>query len=718
MPDGPAGAEAWRPTRRSRPSQVWWALGAAALLGKLVAVAVVLLALRRNVAREAPLGLEAVELAVAGLAGLAVAGLVAAWFVRARLLRPIAALAAETSFIAEARSGHVVSPAAHPWLRPLPQAIGALADALARERARRAEEIADATRDVAEQKARLEAILRDLSEGVLVCNLDHRVLLYNQTALALLHVAGDLGLGRSLFGLVTREPVLHALERLLHREPGPDGVAADPGDSCPLVCATADSSALLSGRIALVRDAEAKATGYVLTLADVTRELAELGARDKLLRESGEGLRQPVANLRAAAETLAAFPAMDAGQRRGFDEVIQRETAVISERLEALERSAAGLRAGHWPTADILSLDLFRIVARRLAARRVATLTPIGLPLWLAADSQSLALALERLVERVAREARTEAFDAEALLGDRRVYVELSWRGAPVASATLDRWLAEELAGAPGAGSLGDVLARHGSEAWSRAAGGGRALLRLPLPAPARAAAGAASSRGLPSRPEFYDFALLRAPDSGGGRPLAELSYVVVDTETTGLRPSEGDEIVSIGAVRVVNGRILTGETFARLVNPGRSIPEGSIRFHSITDAMVADAPPLSVVLPQFRAFCGDSVLVGHNAAFDLKFIKLREAEAGVAFEMPVIDTLLLSAHLHPDLDDHDLDAIARRIGVTITGRHTALGDALATAAVFVGLLRLLGERGVDTLDELMEASRMAFKLRVNQASF
>jgi DNA polymerase-3 subunit epsilon len=176
--------------------------------------------------------------------------------------------------------------------------------------------------------------------------------------------------------------------------------------------------------------------------------------------------------------------------------------------------------------------------------------------------------------------------------------------------------------------------------------------------------------------------------------------------------------VVSIGAVRVVNGRILTGETFARLVNPGRPIPPGSIRFHGITDAMVAGAPPIGVVLPQFRAFVGDSVLVAHNAAFDLKFLRLKEADAGVAFDMPVIDTLLLSAHLHPDLADHDLDAIAARIGVAIAGRHTALGDALATAAVFAGLLRLLAERGVDTLDELLEASRMAFKLRVNQASF
>jgi DNA polymerase-3 subunit epsilon len=251
---------------------------------------------------------------------------------------------------------------------------------------------------------------------------------------------------------------------------------------------------------------------------------------------------------------------------------------------------------------------------------------------------------------------------------------------------------------------------------WSLALGDGRAQLRVPLPA---AAAAAPSPRsGLPTRPEFYDFALLNAGRETAEDALQRLTFVVFDTETTGLRPSEGDEIVSIGAVRVVNRRILTGETFARLVNPGRSIPEASIRFHGITDAMVADAPPAAVVLPQLRGFCEGAVLVAHNAAFDLKFLKLKEAESGVVFDMPVLDTLLISAFLYPDIQDHDLDAIAARAGVDIVGRHTALGDAMATAAVFVRLLELLETRGIATLEKLMEVSRMTYELRARARQF
>jgi DNA polymerase-3 subunit epsilon len=377
------------------------------------------------------------------------------------------------------------------------------------------------------------------------------------------------------------------------------------------------------------------------------------------------------------------------------------------------------LRHGSWPMLDILSLDLFRIVAKRCERDGGPTLVPVGLPQWLHVDSHSLVLALEKLARLVQLQSGRDALDIEASRGEGRCYVDLVWVGAPIASPVIERWSAAAMSGAPGAATLGDVLLRHGSTLWSRARDGGQeSILRMPLAAPAVTPSTPGAQHELPARPEFYDFALLGSAGDAPGGALRRATFVVFDTETTGLRPSEGDEIVSIGAVRVVNGRILTGETFGRLVNPKRSIPAGSIRFHGITDAMVADAPPIEIVLPQLRSFCEGAILVAHNAAFDLKFLRLKEADAGVAFDMPVIDTLLLSAHLHPDLADHDLDAIAARIGVAIAGRHTALGDALATAAVFAGLLRLLAERGVDTLDELLEASRMAFKLRVNQASF
>jgi DNA polymerase-3 subunit epsilon len=161
----------------------------------------------------------------------------------------------------------------------------------------------------------------------------------------------------------------------------------------------------------------------------------------------------------------------------------------------------------------------------------------------------------------------------------------------------------------------------------------------------------------------------------------------------------------------VVNGRILTGETFSRLVNPDRPIPAESVRFHGISDRMVQDKPPLSVVLPQFKAFVADAVLVGHNVAFDLKFIRLHEAQCGVMFDNWVLDTMLLSSYVDGMADHQSLDAIAERYGIGVTERHTALGDALATAAILLRLIEALESKGIHRLADALGTLNMTLEL-------
>ena len=195
-------------------------------------------------------------------------------------------------------------------------------------------------------------------------------------------------------------------------------------------------------------------------------------------------------------------------------------------------------------------------------------------------------------------------------------------------------------------------------------------------------------------------------------RLLDGLAFVVFDTETTGLRPEAGDRVISIAGVRVQGGRVMPGGTSSmRSIDPGRAIPPESVKFHGITDSMVAGAPVVEVVLPAFLRFVGGAVLVGHEASFDLRFLEpeaRRLALSSLTSGRPVLDTRLLARALHGPAADHSLEALALRLGVEVRGRHSALGDALTTAEIFVRLVALLKKRGVRTLGEALDAIRRA----------
>ena len=221
-------------------------------------------------------------------------------------------------------------------------------------------------------------------------------------------------------------------------------------------------------------------------------------------------------------------------------------------------------------------------------------------------------------------------------------------------------------------------------------------------------------------RPEFYDFGLFKDPPGSSllEQGLESLTITVLDLETTGLKPSQGDEIVQIAGVRIVNGQLVSGEYFDRMVNPGRAIPAAATRIHGITDEMVSQHPPIQVVLADFSAFAQDSVIGGHNAAFDMKCLAVIEQRTGFRFDRPVLDTLLLSMLLQPTQMDHSLDALCRRFEITNAGRHTALGDARATAEVLIKMLPLLKGLGINSLGEAIAACARIYDVRSLQSQF
>lgn len=188
--------------------------------------------------------------------------------------------------------------------------------------------------------------------------------------------------------------------------------------------------------------------------------------------------------------------------------------------------------------------------------------------------------------------------------------------------------------------------------------------------------------------------------------PLIALDAVVLDTETTGLDPRKA-RIVEIAAVRLVYGRLDTSAPFRRLVQPGEPIPAAATRIHNIDERTVGGAPGFTGVWPAVFAYLGDAVLIGHTIGFDLAVLARECERIGKTWQaLPALDTRLLAQVAEPTLAGYSLEELAAWLGVEITNRHSALGDATAAARIFCALVPLLRERGIRTLAEAMRASR------------
>jgi DNA polymerase III subunit epsilon len=427
-------------------------------------------------------------------------------------------------------------------------------------------------------------------------------------------------------------------------------------------------------------------------------------------------MRAGLASIRAAVETIVGYDNMEPARREQFTAIIRDEAVRLSERLDSSPGTPRAAAPAPWPIERMKGGDLLQTVQRSIARLPGVTATAESEagPQWLNVDSFAVVQSFTALAARLNREHGVREFALRfAVAASGYAGLELAWHGGNADTTVVTEWQHQPIAAADAGGrlSLHDVAQRHGGEQWCRSdRRSGSVTYCMQLPIAAQAFVEPAAVLG--ARPVFYDFELFGRPGTTREfeqRPLAELVYTVFDTETTGLDPSAGDEIVSISAVRIVNGRLLRHESFDELVDPRRSLPAESTRIHGITPAMLKGHPAIDQVLPRFARFAEDTVLVGHNVAFDMRFLQLKERETGQRFLQPVLDTLLLSAVAHPNLREHELEANAARLGIPVVGRHTSLGDAILTGEIFIKLLPLLATQGIITLKDALAASQRTY---------
>ena len=664
----------------------------------------------------------------------AMGGVLWRWF--GQWVTPAARLAESARVLLTAEQPQLVLAQGGPETRAMAEVLNGLVAQRESLRQSMDARVREAALRIEQERQRLAALMSELTQSVVVCNRNGRILLYNQRARQQFReispapeVAGGtelIGLGRSIYAVFDQRLIGHALDHLRQRI---GRGAAQP--TAQFVTSTA-AGQLLRVQVAPVRNVtdeqaepDRSLSGFVLVLENITREYEAEAAKDRVVHLLTERSRAALASMQAALDMLD-YPDLDAATRERFLGVIRDETRTLAQRIRQITGEAGAGLATHWPREEMLAQDFVSVALKKIEelAGVPASADEVDDRLWLNVESFSLLQALCYLAGRLVDEFGVR-FVHLRLTKDPSVrdkaQLDLVWTGHAMSNETVMSWELDPMTvgGEPLALTIRDVVERQDGVFWfERERQRHRAFFRFLLPTVEQPQEAPQADTLTPGggRPEYYDFDLFRTTpgtEAMDDRLLSDLAYTVFDTETTGLNPSEDDRIIQLGAVRIVNLKLLRQECFEQLVDPQRPIPAHSVTIHGIRPDMVKGQPTIDKVLPAFHAYARDTVLVAHNAAFDMRFLQLQEADTGLVFDHPVLDTLLLSALLHPNQESHQLEAIAARLGVPVMGRHTALGDALVTAEVFMRLVPLLAEQGIRTLGQAREAAQRTYYARL-----
>jgi len=578
--------------------------------------------------------------------------------------------------------------------------------------------IAQSKAQLKEERNRLAALMSELPHAVLVCNSDGQILLYNAKARTLfdnkstlktegIKPQGLIGLGRSVFGLLDRDPLAHALEMLNH------ALAHEKSTPISNFMMSHQGGAYLRVNMAPVlalKDGKEQMSGFVLTLEDMTEQIAADTRRDSLIRSLTDDLQGTLDDIRDSITKILSNPEMKLEQLQQNRIIIDRASKGLGQTIQMARNNYMTHLRAQSKVEDIPGESILEVLAKNIADRfpcQVSFYSETNI--WLKLDSYSFVQTLSHLADMLCTHHAIDDLHFKLTTEDDYFSLWIEWNKS-IDDSLLNNWRDSPLISNSRGETFSfvDLLEKMSGNMQYLTSDGGKSFLGMKINYAKQDKDLALSIHtNIEHRPISYEFDLFerRGDNEMAKTPLRRLTFVVFDTETTGLNPSEGDEIIQLGAIRIVNSQLLHHETIDQLVDPRRHVPESSVAIHGINPELLIGQPTIEKVLPMFHHFAEGAVLVAHNAAFDMRFLQLKEAVSGVEFANPVLDTLLLSSIIHPNLKGHGLEGIAERLNITIVGRHTALGDSIVTAEVLIKLIPLLEAQGIITLEDALIAS-------------
>ncbi len=618
---------------------------------------------------------------------------------------PLKKMAAEAGVIYVSNPSHRLTLTGSKDITALARVINDFADMFENLNKTITQQILAAKKETEKERNLLAAIMAELPQGVIICNRSGRILLYNSLAKKLFtHKSSPqksehfIGLGRSIFHLIDKTLVAHAVDEIQAQL---NSHQTSVGSFFITPIYTGD---LISVEAIPILDQSAFMTGFILAVQDASQDIQKYETIDTHL-----------SSFQDALETEILIPDLSA-EGTPFVRILELDR--VKKKYHQVSSLIRDISFSRLP---LTSLDLKKFLPA--LQRKTGYECGIRVNIFndqgntrILADSYSLTRAFVFLFDNLSRLTGSAEFNLVISHSSRNIRFDIALDDTPCTLSQMKEIMHQRINTLP---RLGYVL-KFNHAFYKLFSRDGRACYSLRIIAKQGKEFLSSEKHRSPvmagSRPEFYDFDLFNVDDYATNlldASLKQLTYTVFDTETTGLNPDGGDEIVSIGAIRIVNNRIQYKDIFEELVDPRRDIPLEAYRIHGINYEMIKEKDSIEKVLPLFRQFTADTVLLGHNLAFDLKMLRLKEKSTGICFHNPVLDTLLLSAALHPVHEQHDLENIARRLGVNIIGRHTAVGDAITTAEIFLKLIPILNSNGILTLKDAIKASQKTYYARL-----